>query len=1521
MFKNKFFIFIMLVIALLSISVASATEDVSSNSTDGLAIDSDAVVLGMSELTDVSNTSESVSRGNALGAVNIEENDGKLQSSINGDVIKDANDVKTFTDLEKEIDDKSDNSILYLESDYVYNGNGNFTGITINKNNFTIDGQGHTINANAGDKSVRIFNVDGTNVILKNLILINANITDNGSAIYNAGKLVSVYNTTFINNSAGQDGGAIFNSGVNFSVVNSRFANNKAGQDGAAISNVGTGFTVSKSNFIYNVANNSAGAIRNYVASFTVCNSFFANNTALKGGAIYADGVIVDGCTFVNNTATLFVRYDDGCGGAIYANSVTASNCTFVNNIVTSNACGYGGAIYANNGVTASNCTFVYNVGIAAMGGYGGAIYSSGVIVSGCTFVNNYVKGLFASGGAIHNGDDCNFAASDCTFVNNSAAFLNSSSSEPGGLGYGGAINNWGYGFVVNCTFVNNTAEYGGAIFNKDGSFNVSKSSFVVNTAFDFGGAIYNHGSGFSVSNSSFVNNNAIGNGKTCVNREGDAIYSCDYGIANDNWWGNSTPIWDKLISNLWGDITHDTYAVLSLTANDGVAHVNFYRNGTNTVLPFSRNFNLTIADQDTIYNKTVDGTFNTSYVVPEGNYAITVSADNETQVLNLIKYPYVSPTGDDNNSGASWDSAIKTIEHAMEIVLDNGTIYLADGTYELASQVNINKTVTIVGNGTKTLITTNDKSRVFYVTADNVAIYNCTFTNNSAGIGAVIDNNGVNLTVSGCTFVNNFATMQGGAIYNNAVNLVVDACTFLNNSAEWYGSAIYNDLYANFTVSNSSFVGNSAEMYDYVIYSISDESSSANDNWWGNNTPNCGAFVKGKITHDTYAVLNLTANGGVAYVKFYRNGTNTVLSISRDVKLTIGDNEVIYDKIVNGIFNRTVGLCELTAEVDNEKLNYITSVYVDPNKDDNNDGSSWDKAVQSIGKAMSIVPVNGTIYLADGTHIVNSQITIDKTVTIVGNGTKTFITNNGMCNGVFYVTASDVAIYNSAFVNNTMGYWGGAIYNGGANFVVADCSFVNNSANAAGGAIYNVGDGFTVINSVFVNNSANYGNAIYSTKIFTANNNWWGNNTPIWASLIGGDVVCENHAVLNLTVSNNMVYVNFYKNGTKEVLPLSRDISLTIGNTTITGKIVNGTFTKAYEAPEGSYVITAIVDNEKLTINLIVDNVVMVYHDGTHLIANLFDDNGNPMANTTVSFTINGITYNRTTNGNGSASIAINLGAGNYTATISYFGNTAVNVNANVTIKSSIIASDIVKMYQNDTQFNATFIDSDGSPLANTTVTFNINGVFYNRTTDTNGIAKLNINLNPGNYTLTAYNQVTGEQQGFNVLVKSLIETSDLTKYYRNASNFEVKIYNKDGNLAINKTVTFYINGVFYNKTSNVNGTVKLDINLNPGKYTITTIYDGLSVENKVNVLPTLITHGISMNYLDGSKFQAKTLDGEGKPLANQNVTFNVNGVFYNNVSDNEGIASLNINLLKGEYIITSMWNKYQVGNKITIF
>ena len=96
--------------------------------------------------------------------------------------------------------------------------------------------------------------------------------------------------------------------------------------------------------------------------------------------------------------------------------------------------------------------------------------------------------------------------------------------------------------------------------------------------------------------------------------------------------------------------------------------------------------------------------------------------------------------------------------------------------------------------------------------------------------------------------------------------------------------------------------------------------------------------------------------------------------------------------------------------------------------------------------------------------------------------------------------------------------------------------------------------------------------------------------------------------------------------------------------------------------------------------------------------------------------------------------------------------------------------------------------------------------------------------------------------------------------------------------------------------------------------------MYDGLSVGNNVCVLPTLETKDLSMTFQDGSKFQVKTLNDQGRPLANQNITFNVNGVFYHKTTGSDGIASLNINLMKGEYIITSYWNNYETGNKISI-
>ena len=143
-----------------------------------------------------------------------------------------------------------------------------------------------------------------------------------------------------------------------------------------------------------------------------------------------------------------------------------------------------------------------------------------------------------------------------------------------------------------------------------------------------------------------------------------------------------------------------------------------------------------------------------------------------------------------------------------------------------------------------------------------------------------------------------------------------------------------------------------------------------------------------------------------------------------------------------------------------------------------------------------------------------------------------------------------------------------------------------------------------------------------------------------------------------------------------------------------------------------------------------------------------------------------------------------------------------------------------------------------------------------YTRYVDSEGKAKLNINLQQGKYIITAINPVTGERHANNITVLSLITgNSDLVKYYRNDSQYVVTILGNDGNPAgAGETVTFNINGVFYTRQTNASGQVKLNINLNAGDYIITTEYKGCMVANNIKVLPILSAEDIKMKYRDGT-------------------------------------------------------------------
>ena len=841
------------------------------------------------------------------------------------------------------------------------------------------------------------------------------------------------------------------------------------------------------------------------------------------------------------------------------------------------------------------------------------------------------------------------------------------------------------------------------------------------------------------------------------------------------------------------------------------------------------------------------------------------------------------------------------------EIELASDTLTL-DSNYKMTANeensfkngISIFKNINIDGNGFT--IDANNLKMIFKIgnrfsvslsiTISNCNLVNCAFYNYGSDSS---------LTVNNCNFINSLDY----AIYNagSDSSLSISNCNLVNSKISNSDSSL--------TVNNCNFINGSIESSDSSLIV-------RNCNFVNSRIYN-GGYDSSLIVRNCSFINNTAYNGGCA---IYNSGSG----------LTVNNCSFINNTANNGagaIYNTESGLTVSNCSFINNTAN--------------NGG-----AIHSSCSNSTIVNCNFINNIANnGAGAIHSSCS-NSTISSCN-----FINNTANHAGAIYNAGSDSTMMNCNFINNIANN-GGAIHSSCSNSTIVNCNFINNTANN-GGAIHNFGS-ITVSNSKFKDNNASKGVAIYndvysqiSIGTINLNNNTYSgiNNGKTYIYNIGTILtpvtitVLENKTV-NCRYNNEITLFATITTSFDGASVAGGTLNFIIGRSTISTVATsndNGTYNYTYKVPfrniseiisasynnaSNAYVYSGILDSRNVTsVNIIVNNVVMIYKDGSRLYATLLDAKGNPLINTALSFTINGATYNKTTDLKGIASIALNLEHGIYNAVISYAGNKMYkpsSVNSTVTIKSSITGQNIVKMYQNDTRFYAKFIDSTGKALTNTEVKFNIHGVFYTKKTDKDGVADMGIMLRPGTYILTAYNPVTGEEKGFNITIRSLIVQNDLTKYYSNASKFQATIYNKDGSLAVGKNITFNINGVFYTKTTDSNGVASLGIALRPENYTITTMYDGLDIGNKVKVIPTLVTKDLNMKHLDGSNFTALTLDGQGKPLANQNISFNVNGVFYHKVTNKDGIASLGIRLMSGEYIITSYWNNFQTGNTIKI-
>ena len=196
---------------------------------------------------------------------------------------------------------------------------------------------------------------------------------------------------------------------------------------------------------------------------------------------------------------------------------------------------------------------------------------------------------------------------------------------------------------------------------------------------------------------------------------------------------------------------------------------------------------------------------------------------------------------------------------------------------------------------------------------------------------------------------------------------------------------------------------------------------------------------------------------------------------------------------------------------------------------------------------------------------------------------------------------------------------------------------------------------------------------------------------------------------------------------------------------------------------------------------------------------------------------------------------MTINLGPGKDYIIKTYFEG-LVSENT-IEILPTLIADDLVKYYRNDSQFYITLIDGAGNPVSDAEILMNINGVFYSKITNENGTAKLNINLGPGEYILTAIDPYTSLMMSYTITVLPTLIAEDLNMTYLDGSTFKVKLVDGQGMPLANKTVKLNINGVIYSKNTNSSGIAELNIRLMPGKYIITSEYENARVSNTITI------------------------------------------------------------------------------------
>lgn len=436
-------------------------------------------------------------------------------------------------------------------------------------------------------------------------------------------------------------------------------------------------------------------------------------------------------------------------------------------------------------------------------------------------------------------------------------------------LGRGGAVYSNGNVLVSDSTFSSNRADFGGAIFNDQGSLIVTGGLVTGNRAATDGGGIFNDRTATANLTGSSLSANSAG-------RHGGGLYNNDSATATliDSTLTSNTAEVDggAIFNELAANLTIDNSTLASNKAENGGAV--FDQDGNVTITRSALSANTALNDGGGVYitsagvvlisNSTLSGNLahnNGGAIDTDG----TVTMDTVSVVDNKADFNGSDPIG---SGGAIDNSRFLTIQSSII----QGNLARADGGAIRNS-----------GNG-------------------SISVSRSTISNNQAlGDGGSVFNTGAStFSVSQSTVADSKAGDQGGGIYQDSTGSVSFSNSTISGNSAIFGGGVFSTRTFNFT--NSTLSSNVAVSRGGGIYNNGGTAGLQSATVFANRATtdagggifNESAFGPVNLKNTIIAQNVATSNPDVSGTQFVSQGNNLIGNVGNVSSLTSAGGNII---------------------------------------------------------------------------------------------------------------------------------------------------------------------------------------------------------------------------------------------------------------------------------------------------------------------------------------------------------------------------------------------------------------------------------------------------------------------------------------------------------------------------------------------------------------------------------------------------------------------------------------------------